>query len=153
MLFRSRDLSEALVALRQGKSYIGVDALADDLESLGVDYRFLAREIRASAKDNAKLEVVIAQALSISARLTLPAAHAMTIRVLPVKSSAPPTTIRRNRSAKRNSIRIRIAPAASLSKWLLPRRSRPWHRPARAAVKCGLPWEPMWDALAACRNT
>ncbi len=29
------DLSEALTALAQGKGYLGIDALADDLEKLG----------------------------------------------------------------------------------------------------------------------
>src|SRR5712691_2081259 len=46
-----RDLSEALTALAQGKGYLGIDALADDLEKLGTDYRYLAQAVRSAGKD------------------------------------------------------------------------------------------------------
>ncbi len=41
-----RTLSDDLTALRRGKSVLGATELADELEQLGPDYRFLARSIR-----------------------------------------------------------------------------------------------------------
>jgi hypothetical protein len=67
-----RDLSEALVVLRQGKGYLGVDALADKLENLAADYRFLASEVHASAKDSAKLKAAVVKAISKLERSTSP---------------------------------------------------------------------------------
>jgi hypothetical protein len=67
-----RDLSEALVVLRQGKGYLGVDALADELENLAADYRFLASEVHASAKDSAKLKAAVVKAISKLERSTSP---------------------------------------------------------------------------------
>ncbi|HYR45884.1 MAG TPA: hypothetical protein VER78_02670 [Thermoanaerobaculia bacterium] len=46
-----RDLSEALTALALGKGYLGIDALADDLEKLGTDYRYLAQAVRSAGRD------------------------------------------------------------------------------------------------------
>jgi hypothetical protein len=67
-----RDLSEALVVLRQGKGYLGADALADELENLAADYRFLASEVHASAKDSAKLKAAVVKAISKLERSTSP---------------------------------------------------------------------------------
>ena len=67
-----RDLSEALVVLRQGKGYLGVDALADELENLAADYRFLASEVHASAKDSAKLKAAVVKAICKLERSTSP---------------------------------------------------------------------------------
>ncbi len=59
-----RDLSEALTALAQGKGYLRVDALADDLEKLGTDYRYLGQAVRFAGKDAGELAAAISKAIS-----------------------------------------------------------------------------------------
>jgi len=59
-----RDLSEALTALALGKGYLGIDALADDLEKLGTDYRYLAQAVRSAGQDAGGLAAAISKAIN-----------------------------------------------------------------------------------------
>jgi len=59
-----RDVADAILALASGKSYLGVEALADDTERLGIDYRFLAQAIRAHKNKPAELVTTLKQLAS-----------------------------------------------------------------------------------------
>jgi hypothetical protein len=58
-----RTLSDDLMALREGKSILGINELADDLEELGPDYRFHAQQIRLSKTDLGRLATEIVRVL------------------------------------------------------------------------------------------
>ena len=59
-----RDVADAILALASGKGYLGVEALADDTERLGTDYRFLAQAIRAHKNKPAELVTPLKQLAS-----------------------------------------------------------------------------------------
>ena len=67
-----RELSEALAALRQDKSYLGIGGLADELEKLGSAYRHHAWAVRSAVKDAEKLKAAVSKAIS---KLEGPPAH------------------------------------------------------------------------------
>lgn len=59
-----RNVADAILALAGGKSYLGVEELADETERLGTDYRFLVLAIRAQKNQPAELLTTLKQLAS-----------------------------------------------------------------------------------------
>jgi hypothetical protein len=58
-----QSLAQALVASSQGEFYLGIEGLANELETLGRSYRVHAEAIRSSTADPERLKVEIALVL------------------------------------------------------------------------------------------
>ncbi len=56
-----REVAEAILAVANGKAYLGIEGIANDTEALGTDYRFLADAIRSHRNEPPALEVTLRQ--------------------------------------------------------------------------------------------
>jgi len=67
-----REVAEAILALAKHKSYLGIEGIADDVEAMGADYRFLAEAIRTHKNDPPALEATLRELASKLSRGTIP---------------------------------------------------------------------------------
>ena len=67
-----REVAEAILAIANGRAWLGIDGIADDTEALGADYRFLAEALRAQTNEPPALEGTLRQLGSKLGRGTIP---------------------------------------------------------------------------------